>query len=54
MISDDKYRKPAVGMWDFMAKNLNGNVAIDLENSFYVGGAAGRPEEGVLPTFPDL
>jgi DNA 3'-phosphatase len=41
----DQYRKPASGMWDFMVKNMNGQIAVEKDRSFYVGGAAGRPKE---------
>jgi len=43
-LETDIYRKPETGMWDFMAKNCNGGVSINLAESFYVGGAAGRPK----------
>jgi bifunctional polynucleotide phosphatase/kinase len=39
---DDFYRKPATGMWDFMEKNLNGGIKINLKECLYVGDAAGR------------
>ena len=32
---DDLNRKPIYGMWEFMEKNLNGNLKINYENSFY-------------------
>ncbi|ODV98127.1 hypothetical protein PACTADRAFT_31537 [Pachysolen tannophilus NRRL Y-2460] len=53
----DLYRKPNTGMWDELIKylkenykiennnNINGNFEIDLENSFYCGDAAGRPQD---------
>ncbi|SCV74086.1 BQ2448_6518 [Microbotryum intermedium] len=37
------YRKPATGMWDYFVRNCNQGVEVDLERSFYVGDAAGRP-----------
>lgn len=37
-----KYRKPCVGMWEYMEKNENGNVAVNRSESIYVGDAAGR------------
>ena len=40
-----EYRKPRTGMWKFFVDNLNGSVAPDLEKSFYVGDAAGRPDD---------
>eukprot|EP00026_Physarum_polycephalum_P007454 Phypoly_transcript_07514.p1 GENE.Phypoly_transcript_07514~~Phypoly_transcript_07514.p1 ORF type:complete len:353 (+),score=73.02 Phypoly_transcript_07514:542-1600(+) len=40
--ADDEYRKPATAMWDFMVKNLNGGIVPDLEESIFVGDAAGR------------
>ena len=39
---DDFYRKPATGMWDFMEKNLNNNLKINLKDCIYIGDAAGR------------
>jgi bifunctional polynucleotide phosphatase/kinase len=39
---DDFNRKPATGMWDFMEKNLNGDIKINLKDCIYVGDAAGR------------
>ena len=38
----DEFRKPGAAMWDYMAKECNGGVAIDLAQSFYCGDAAGR------------
>ena len=42
---DDLNRKPLYGMWEFMEKNLNGDLKINYENSFYVGDACGRPTD---------
>ena len=41
---NDKYRKPRVGMWEELRKNfdLQDDSAIDMDNSFYIGDAAGR------------
>ncbi|KAI8997759.1 polynucleotide kinase 3 phosphatase-domain-containing protein [Pilobolus umbonatus] len=39
----DKYRKPMIGMWEWLEENNDG-VAIEKENSFYVGDAAGRQD----------
>lgn len=38
---DDFYRKPLTGMWDLLNEYLN----INLNNSFYVGDAAGRKND---------
>ena len=38
--SNDKYRKPHTGMWNFIQDYYN--YPIDFENSFYCGDAAGR------------
>ncbi|ORX47153.1 PNK3P-domain-containing protein [Hesseltinella vesiculosa] len=38
----DHYRKPMTGMWDYMLRESNGGVAVDIKQSFYVGDAAGR------------
>lgn len=35
------YRKPRTGMWDKLVK-MNDNITIDVDNSFFVGDAAGR------------
>ena len=37
------YRKPQTGAWRHFETKCNGGVAIDLETSYYVGDAAGRP-----------
>lgn len=44
----DKYRKPRVGMWQEMLEDydLEGDGSIDLQQSFYVGDAAGRAKTG--------
>ncbi|GLV43754.1 Polynucleotide kinase 3'-phosphatase [Carabus blaptoides fortunei] len=36
------YRKPAPGMWDSLCKEKNGNVSVNVSESFYCGDAAGR------------
>ncbi|KAH0553426.1 hypothetical protein GP486_006506 [Trichoglossum hirsutum] len=42
--SRDRYRKPRTGMWEEMLKDCDlGGASLDLENSFFVGDAAGRP-----------
>ncbi|XP_078785480.1 bifunctional polynucleotide phosphatase/kinase isoform X2 [Oryzias latipes] len=38
------YRKPVTGMWDHLCEKANDGVTVDLKQSFYVGDAAGRPE----------
>ncbi|KAJ3119184.1 hypothetical protein HK098_005699 [Nowakowskiella sp. JEL0407] len=44
----DWFRKPAVGMWEYVVgeNNVDGNVEADLENSFFVGDAGGRTFPG--------
>ncbi|KAM4879844.1 LOW QUALITY PROTEIN: bifunctional polynucleotide phosphatase/kinase [Sylvia borin] len=37
------YRKPVLGMWDHLCQEANGDVAVSVPDSFYVGDAAGRP-----------
>jgi bifunctional polynucleotide phosphatase/kinase len=37
------YRKPRTGAWRHFETKCNGGVSIDLETSYYVGDAAGRP-----------
>lgn len=41
---NDKYRKPRVGMWEQIREehHLDDDGTIDMDNSFYVGDAAGR------------
>ncbi|CAK9295385.1 unnamed protein product [Gordionus sp. m RMFG-2023] len=41
-LSNDYYRKPLIGMWNYLQNNCNDNVTIDRSKSFYVGDAAGR------------
>jgi bifunctional polynucleotide phosphatase/kinase len=41
---DVKCRKPCIGLWN-MLENDNEGIAVDLENSFMVGDAAGRPND---------
>ncbi|BFF91114.1 uncharacterized protein DMAD_09472 [Drosophila madeirensis] len=40
------YRKPLPGMWEHLQDEMNDGVAIQLDRSFFVGDAAGRPEVG--------
>lgn len=40
--SKDYYRKPSIGMFEIFEKELNNNIKIDKENSYYIGDAAGR------------
>lgn len=38
----DSFRKPKSGMWRLMERHFNSGIVIDMEQSFYVGDAAGR------------
>ncbi|XP_034023778.1 bifunctional polynucleotide phosphatase/kinase [Thalassophryne amazonica] len=38
------YRKPVMGMWNYLCEKANEGVAVDKTQSVYVGDAAGRPE----------
>ncbi|XP_008424314.1 bifunctional polynucleotide phosphatase/kinase [Poecilia reticulata] len=38
------YRKPVMGMWNHLCEKANDGLAVDKTQSFYVGDAAGRPE----------
>lgn len=44
-IPDDQYRKPNTGMWWLMAQHFNSGIKIDMDQSFYVGDAAGREND---------
>ncbi|KDP34772.1 hypothetical protein JCGZ_10552 [Jatropha curcas] len=39
---EDPFRKPKPGMWRIMEKHFNSDISIDMDQSFYVGDAAGR------------
>ncbi|XP_053116116.1 bifunctional polynucleotide phosphatase/kinase isoform X2 [Hemicordylus capensis] len=41
--SSGMYRKPVLGMWDHLCKKANGGLAVSVQDSVYVGDAAGRP-----------
>ena len=43
-----KYRKPRISMWETLVNDYNEGVEIDKSQSFYVGDAAGRPENKIL------
>ncbi|KAK8527497.1 hypothetical protein V6N13_085326 [Hibiscus sabdariffa] len=43
--ADDPFRKPNPGMWHIMEKQFNSGIPIDMDQSFYVGDAAGRPND---------
>ncbi|XP_011181858.2 uncharacterized protein F21D5.5 isoform X4 [Zeugodacus cucurbitae] len=45
-IEEGHYRKPLIGMWQYLVEHKNDDIDIDLSKSFYVGDAAGRPESG--------
>uniref|UniRef100_A0A665V8G1 PNK FHA domain-containing protein n=1 Tax=Echeneis naucrates TaxID=173247 RepID=A0A665V8G1_ECHNA len=40
------YRKPVTGMWNHLCDKGNDGVTVDKTQCFYVGDAAGRPENG--------
>eukprot|EP00918_Siedleckia_nematoides_P054454 GHVU01118948.1.p1 GENE.GHVU01118948.1~~GHVU01118948.1.p1 ORF type:complete len:424 (+),score=78.98 GHVU01118948.1:3165-4436(+) len=42
----DEYRKPQTGIWEYLRDFANGDLDIDVKQSFYVGDAAGRPKNG--------
>ncbi|XP_050911282.1 polynucleotide 3'-phosphatase ZDP isoform X2 [Lathyrus oleraceus] len=41
----DPFRKPKPGMWQLMEKHFNSGITIDMNQSFYVGDAAGRKKD---------
>ncbi|XP_076931810.1 polynucleotide 3'-phosphatase ZDP-like [Bidens hawaiensis] len=41
----DPFRKPQSGMWRIMEQQFNSGIPIDLDQSFYVGDAAGRKDD---------
>lgn len=50
----DNFRKPATGMWDILVQMIGGIDRIQLDQSFYVGDAAGRPaRQGHAADFSD-
>ncbi|KAM7399676.1 hypothetical protein PAMP_018924 [Pampus punctatissimus] len=38
------YRKPVMGMWNYLCEKANDGVSVNKTQSLYVGDAAGRPE----------
>lgn len=42
---EDAYRKPKAGMWHVMEKHFNSGISVDMDQSFYVGDAAGREND---------
>lgn len=51
--ADDEFRKPGTKMWEFFLQN-NGDVEVDMAQSFYCGDAAGRKaSEGRKKDFTD-
>ncbi|CAJ1978487.1 unnamed protein product [Sphenostylis stenocarpa] len=42
---DDAFRKPKPGMWHLMEQHFNSGIVIDMDQSFYVGDAAGRKSD---------
>ncbi|XP_065044162.1 polynucleotide 3'-phosphatase ZDP-like isoform X3 [Musa acuminata AAA Group] len=43
--TDDPFRKPQPGMWKLMEEHFNSSIAVDMDQSFYVGDAAGRTND---------
>ncbi|CAJ0920307.1 unnamed protein product, partial [Mesorhabditis belari] len=41
-LSKNRYRKPCIGMFDYLQENCNDEQKISITDSFYVGDAAGR------------
>lgn len=49
--SEDQFRKPLKGMWEFFRKSLN-KEEVDMGKSFYCGDSAGRVK-GKVKDFND-
>ncbi|XP_043715990.1 polynucleotide 3'-phosphatase ZDP isoform X2 [Telopea speciosissima] len=43
--TEDPFRKPKTGMWRIMEQQFNSGIPIDMDQSFYVGDAAGRVKD---------
>lgn len=43
-LGEDFGRKPLPGMWEYFVECENDSVGVDVQRSFFVGDAAGRPE----------
>ena len=43
---NDMYRKPHKTMWNYFCRNLNDELEIDKDESFFCGKNAGRPKRG--------
>ncbi|KAK1418104.1 hypothetical protein QVD17_27243 [Tagetes erecta] len=41
----DPFRKPQPGMWRIMEQQFNSGIPVDMDQSFYVGDAAGRKDD---------
>jgi bifunctional polynucleotide phosphatase/kinase len=42
-LEDDNYRKPRIGMWNYIQTKLS--ININKKSSFYIGDMAGRPTD---------
>lgn len=49
----NQYRKPGIGMWKYLVKNMNGGIQPDMKNSIYCGDAAGRAKTKTRPADHD-
>lgn len=45
---DSFFRKPMTGMWQTLCEHKNNGIPIDIQRSYYVGDAAGRPENKAM------
>jgi bifunctional polynucleotide phosphatase/kinase len=48
-LKTDQYRKPAVGTFEHLKKDIFPGLEIDMKESFYCGDAAGRPKTATRP-----
>jgi bifunctional polynucleotide phosphatase/kinase len=48
-LESDQFKKPAIGMWNYLKTEIYQDFEIDIKSSFYCGDAAGRPKTETRP-----